>query len=80
MQLKGVAPGEATITFSVDEIFFLCHAISEAKNALSALEFKTRTRETPERAKEIWQQLLDVTTAVAEGQQKNSASEDNSRH
>lgn len=66
MQLKSVEIGEATITVPVEELRFLCNAINETLNAVSKREFKTRTRETPERAADLWQQLHNVVKAVRE--------------
>ena len=60
MKLENISAHEVTITFTTDELVFLCNAINETRHGVPAASFQTRTAETPERAKEIHYELLDM--------------------
>jgi hypothetical protein len=64
MQLKDVSREGATITVRGDEVGFLCCAINEALAAVRKSEFRTRTGETPERAQDIFDQLISVLRKI----------------
>jgi len=64
MELKDVSAEGATIVLQRDEVSFLCAAITETIHAVSEREFKLRTQETPARAQEIWDQLIDILDKI----------------
>jgi GTP cyclohydrolase I len=64
MQLKDVSKEGATITMRSDEVGFLCSAINETLEAVRKSEFKMRTGETPERAQNMFRQLISVLREI----------------
>lgn len=60
MKMEKASGREVTITFTTDELAFLCNAINETISEVPAASFKTRTTETRERAEEIHFELLDI--------------------
>jgi hypothetical protein len=60
MKLANVSGRDVTITFTTDELVFLCNAINETLHEVPAASFKSRTTETPERAQEIYYELSDI--------------------
>ena len=64
MRIQNCSKTDATITMSLDEVIFLCRAISETFEAVSDSEFELRTGEKPERAAEIRQSLRDIRDRI----------------
>jgi hypothetical protein len=60
MKVNDVKVGEAMVTLSSDELGFLGNAINEALGAISEWEFRTRTGETPKRAREMLSELRNI--------------------
>jgi hypothetical protein len=64
MQLQGVSGLDLTITFSTDELVFICNAINETVHSVPKASFQTRTTETPERAMTMLVALSDMIDKV----------------
>ena len=60
MKIKNIAVGEATVVLTSDELAFLCSAIGETLETVEEWEFRTRTGETRERAREIQLQFGSI--------------------
>jgi len=60
MRVESIKPGEATITFSSDDLGFVIGAIAESLEALDEHEFHTRMGETRERAREIRDEFYGI--------------------
>ena len=70
MKLIDVANGEAIIAIPEKELVFLCHAITETLEAVRAWEFKTRTAETPEKAKDLMLQLENCLEEIVKREKR----------
>jgi hypothetical protein len=57
MKLEKVSGRDVTITFSTDELAFICNAINETVHSVPKASFRTRTTETLEGATAILDEL-----------------------
>ncbi len=57
MEAVSITKGKIILSFSPEEVSFLCNAIEVSLKEVPHREYQTRTGETPERARELLGQL-----------------------